>query len=145
MFFHLLLPPCLLYVVALSNCLHIMCVFFLVACVNIVESSTHIVHCVWASSFLFVCYLWFCGSVVKLFTQNGYLFVYYYLEQNRIIYTNCALCLGKTIFLCLCKSLHLKKQVVETFGLKDVNYILSRIVKFATIYGLEIRSWFNFV
>lgn len=52
--------------------------FLFVVCMSIVESSTHIVHCVLASSFLFVCYLWFCGNVVKLFTQNGRLFVYYY-------------------------------------------------------------------
>jgi hypothetical protein len=76
---------------------------------SIIESSTHIVHCVWAFSFLFVYSLQFSKNVVKLSTQNGHLFAYYYPKHNGIVYKDCALCLGKTIFLCLCKSLHLKK------------------------------------
>ncbi len=140
MFFHFIFPLCLLSMVALSNRLHITCVFLFVACVSIVESSIDIVHYVQACSFLFVCYLRFYKNVVRSFTQNGRLFVYYYLEHNQIVYTNYALCLRKTIFLCSCESLHLKKHVARTFGLKDMNDMLSRNVKCANIYELETRS-----
>jgi hypothetical protein len=94
-----------------------------------------------STSFLFT----ICGNVVRSFTHNMYLFVCCLCKHSWIVYTNCALCLQKTIFLCLRKSLHSKKQVNGTFKLKDMNDLISRNVKFASIYGLETWSWFNFV
>ncbi len=50
----------------LSNHLHITCASLFVVCASIVELSTQIVHYVWASCFLFVCYLQECCWIVYI-------------------------------------------------------------------------------
>jgi hypothetical protein len=92
----------------LLNHLHITCASLFDVCASIVGLSTHIVHCVWASCFLFICYpqehCW------MIYIEHAPLCLL--LSRLRLDHLQ-KLCIVfvKDNFLCLHKSLHLKKLV----------------------------------
>ncbi len=142
MFFCLSILFCLFYATVLSNHLHITCASLFVVCASIVRLFTQIVHCVWASCFLFVYYLWERCWIIYIDYAPLCLLLSgaqsYHLNKLCIVFAKDNIFMRAQIFT-------FEEASLGTFKLKDVNDLFSRNVKFASIYGLETWSWFNFV